>query len=135
MLRTLQTAQRLSMHYCLYVHGRSFTCLNHLGFFDFPISCNGIFSDPSIFAHAGTIILSLLLLPPRQLLSLKAYVLFRIKLKNNPYSCALIYPLGGIHSEVMYAPLSSSIYFLFNYTFGFLAHGSVATLCTFSESI
>jgi hypothetical protein len=42
---------------CLYVCGRGFTCLKHLGFSDSPFTRNGIFSGPPMFEHASTIFL------------------------------------------------------------------------------
>jgi hypothetical protein len=36
--------------------------LKHLGFSDCPVTSNGIFSDPSIFAHTSTVIIHLILL-------------------------------------------------------------------------
>jgi hypothetical protein len=37
--------------FCLYVHGRDFTCKGHVGFSGFPVTGNGIFSYSSILSH------------------------------------------------------------------------------------
>jgi hypothetical protein len=68
-------------------------------------------------------------LPSQQLSFLKACILCRNRLKNNLHSCSLSIYFGWKHSRLPHTC------FLCVYTSRFPTHGSIAKLCTFSESI
>ena len=72
-----------------YSTGRQVTPRNHLGFLNLPIARSGNFSEPVMFVHTRIMTLSLLILPPVQVLPDTAWILSSNSRHYRPISSAL----------------------------------------------